>query len=682
MQFFPHHTLTIFLIFYCQMFYETIKACVEEAFGACNAEGNVMQDEMKLFGTHNITRTIMSCLDDLTNKGLYLLAMVLTGGSSKFEKTRWRMKKVIRDHLPKVLGSRNHNHHQMEICRELSQLLFDPQNFRAKCVTFLTPRSQSHHAAVTKVLCELQNLPCAALFAMYRKLKGAQVGKPQLVPHRHGWGRDYLIKKLRKSSEKMLSELAEGDELQEPLAKAMAIPGLLLKLTPGFQNSPVTEFYPFSSEIKNLQNEIAKAIWSLEKKIRLPELKNLQLLLDPNAKVSNRSLRAGIRKMLYEYLFECSEMDAIPKSLLEALAFINSNSRSTPLGCFRKEEVEEVVECILTVSAHTKQIVLDFLPDHDFDQDFADAYMEELEESDNGGDDSDDDGWLQEGRSSQSCRSHSIDSDYQVESTGESIPFDFKPPTPTTKENGSSSLLTPQKSLDSDFVGGLEPKHFAKMDSVTRHGITSSPFCESRSFSSMVHMDMSQIKVEGISESNMPKTNGNDFPSPVSANRRIERCEPECNSGVDPANSPPFISSNFSCGERKAVNDEQSTSKNQYLAIQEVCDETSVVAYNLIGHLLEEFAKTEGLDLDWRESLYLRGDNSVEEDSQGIGSTIFFFLFFPTKLYSKTILYGGMNFLLGFFFFLLLLFIYLHLAVTCKTLFFLYKICLHLNTKL
>jgi hypothetical protein len=89
--------------------------------------------------------------------------------------------------------------------------------------------------------------------------------------------------------------------------------------------------------------------------------------------------------------------------------------------------------------------------------------------------------------------------------------------------------------------------------------------------------------------------------------------------------SPPFISSNFSLGEQEAVSDKQSMSKNQYLATQEVCDETSMVAYNLIGHLLEEFAKREGLDLDWRDSLYLRGDNSVEEDSQGIGSIIFFF---------------------------------------------------------
>jgi hypothetical protein len=634
MQIFPLHTHD-FLNLYCQMFYETIKARIEEAFGACNAEGNVMQDEMKLFGTHNITRTIMSYLDDLTNKGLYLLAMVLTGGSAKFEKTRWRMKKVIRDHLPKVLGSRNHNHRQMEICRELSQLLFNPQNFREKCVTFLTPQSQSHHAAVTKVLCEVQNLPCVTLIAMYRKLKGAEAGKPQLVPRRHGWRRDYLIKKVRKASKKMLSELAEGDELQEPLAKAMAIPGLLLKLTPGFQNSSVTEFYPFSSEVKRLQNEIAKAIWSLKTKIRLPELKNLQLLLDPNAKVSNRSLRAGIRKMLTEYLFECSEMDAIPKSLLEALAIINSNSRSTPLGCFRKEDVEEEVECILNVSAHTKQIVLDLLPDHDFDQDFADAYMEELEESDNGGDDSDDDGWLQEGRSSQGSRSHYIDSDYQEESPGESIQSDFKPPTPTTKENGSSSLLAPQKSLDTDSVGGLEPKHFTEMDSVTRHGIISpSPLSESRFFSSMVHMDMNQNKVEGNSGSSTPKTNGNDFPAPVSTNRRFERHEPEYNSGVDLANSSPLISSNFSCGEQKDVNDKQSMCKNQYLAIQEVCDETSMVAYNLVGHLLEEFAKREGLDLDWRDRLYLRGDNSIEEDSQGIRSAIFFFPFFPTELYS------------------------------------------------
>lgn len=115
------------------IFYENVKTCVEEAFGARKVEvHNATQADLKMFDTHKITRIISSCLDELTTKGLYLLTLILTGGSVKFEKTRWKMKKVIRDHIPIVLRSQNHNHHQMEIYRQLSQLLNDPQNFRNK----------------------------------------------------------------------------------------------------------------------------------------------------------------------------------------------------------------------------------------------------------------------------------------------------------------------------------------------------------------------------------------------------------------------------------------------------------------------------------------------------------------------------------------------------------------------
>ncbi|KAF5465799.1 hypothetical protein F2P56_015773 [Juglans regia] len=621
-EFLKQRTLPESLLREDDIFYETIRMHIEEAFGACNAEGwhSVNEDHMVLSGTRSITRKIMSHLDDLTNKGLYLVATVLTRGSREFEKTRWKMKKVIKDLLPKVLGSRNHSH-QISICRQLSQLLSDPKNFREKGVTFFMSRSQSHHAAVKKVLSGLKNLPCEILIAMYRKLKGSQAGMPQLLPRRHGWGRDYLIKQVRKYSERMLSELGEGDELQEPLAKAMSVPGLLLKLTPGFQNSSVIEFYPFSSEVESLQNEIAKAILLLKTKVRLPVLKNLQLLLDPNAKISNRSLRTAIRKMLTEYLFECSEMDAIPKSILETLAIINStckkkinsNSQSTLLGCFSKEKVEEEVECILSVSALTKQIVLDLLPDHDFDQEFTDAYMEELEESDDGNDD--DDGWLLEDRSCRSSRSRYTDSVDELESTAESIPFNVKPPTSMTNGSISSSPFTPQKDLNGGSVEGLKPNDFSGIDSINPNRIIPSSLSWKSGFHSrMVDVDMNHNKVEGIGRSFMP-TDSNYIPSPVSANQRCERCEPECNSGIAPANTPPFISSNFSCGEQTANDDKQSKCKNQYLAIQEVCDETSMVAYNLIGHLLEKLAQTEGLDLDWRDHLYLRGDNSMEEDS-------------------------------------------------------------------
>lgn len=618
LEFLKYRSLPESLLREDDIFYETTKTLIEEAFGACNPGGghDVSQDDMEFFGKCNI-RTVISCLDDLTNKGLYLLATIVAGDSGKFEKTRWKMKRLIKDHLPKVLGSRNPSHFEMDICRQLSKLLNDPQYFREKGGTFWNPRSRSQHAAVTKVLSGLNNLPSEILIAMYRRLKGAQAGLPQLLPRRHGWGRGYLIKQLRKTSEKMLSELGEGDELQEPLAKAMAVPGLLVKLKPGSHNSSGTEFYPFSSEIKSLQDEIAKAIWLLKTKVRLPELKNLQLLLDPNAKVSNRSLRAAIRRMLTKYLYECSEMDAIPKSLLETLSIINNNSRSTPLGCFSKDEVEKEIESILSVSAQTKQIVLDLLPGHDFDQDFADAYMEVLEESDDGGDEGDnnENSWHVEESSSQASRFHFIDSNYEGESTGESIPFNLKQVTSTPKENRSSSLLTPQKDFSHSFEG-LEPMGCTGMHSVNPRGIiSSSPFRESMSLSRMVNICMNQNKVEGIGGSLMPKVNGN-YQSSVSANQSFDRCEPEHNSGLEPV-STPFISLKVSLGEQKAANDKQRSCKNQYLAIQELCDETSMIAYNLVGHLLDGFARAEGLELDWRESLYLRGGDSIEEDFQG-----------------------------------------------------------------
>lgn len=147
----------------------------------------------------------------------------------------------------------------------------------------------------------------------------------------------------------MLSKIDEGDELQEPLTKAMSVAGLTLKLILGCPY--VTEFRKFSPEIEVLQNEIAKAIWLLNKKVRFSELNNLQLLLDPNAKLTNRSLRMAIRNMLTEYLLECSDMDSIPEWLLETLAIINRCSRSAPFRYFSKKEIEKEVECILSVGA-------------------------------------------------------------------------------------------------------------------------------------------------------------------------------------------------------------------------------------------------------------------------------------------------------------------------------------------
>ncbi|XP_021820474.1 uncharacterized protein LOC110762180 isoform X1 [Prunus avium] len=550
------------------MFYETVKSSVDTAFGACDIEGGnrVFQDDMNLLDAPYVSGALSSCLDDLTNKGLYLFAVILTGRSVKFEKTRWKMKRVIREFLPKVFGRQDNHDDKMEISKQISQLLNDPQYFQDNFITFSSSRLQSHHAAVRKVLDGLRDLSYETLLAMHRKLKGGRQSLPQLRPKKSGWNRDSLINQVRKTIEKMLSELSIGDELQEPLTKAMAVVGLSLKLIPGFHNSTITEFHQFSPEIKILQDEISRAIWLVKTKIRIPELKNLKTLLDPNAKVSNRSLRTAIRKMLTEYLFDCGDMDTIPKALLETLVVINKNSQSKPHRRITKDEIEAEVECILNVSAQVKQIVWDLSPDHDLDLDFDDAYMEEMEECDDdddkpNGDDNGNNGRLEKDGLCGSDRSHSNDLFYEAESTAESMPFVCKPPTAETTRNDCYPLLTPNKSV---LVEGLEPMFSTQGDSV----------------------DSSSIK-RGL--------DGNS----------IERHEPECNTGMNTENLLHL--------KPEDTHEKQTTCKNKYLAVQEVCDETSIIAYNLIGRVLEEFAKTEGLDLDWDDTLYLRGDCATQE---------------------------------------------------------------------
>lgn len=609
-----------------QVYYETIKTRVEESFGACNSgeEHNVTEDNMQLFGTCNSTRMLISCLDSLTNKGLYYVATTLTGGSTKFEKTRRQMKKVIREFLSNSFRNRNHNCQEKSL-KQLSHHLNNPKNFRENCLMFSTPTLQSHHATVFKVLDELENLPFQALIAMDRKLRGVQGCMPQLRRHRHGRCRGHIIDRVRKTSKKMLSELGKVDELPEPLVKAMAIAGLSLKLKRGCQSSSEMEFHQFLPEIKSLQNEIVKAIWLLKTKVRFPELKTLQCLLDQNADISNSCLRTAIKKMLIEYLFECSEMNTIPKSLLEALAIINRTSRSPPFRCYAKEEIEQEVECVLSMSAQTKQIVLDFLPEHEYDQDFTDAYIEELEESDDSGYDNDDssdgnvdnDGWQSGLGTPRNIRFPFVESDYKLEGIGESMPVDSKSPASATWENGSSVHLTPNKRINGNSVGKIEPEDFTIADSMAVD--FKSPASATWGNGSSVHFT-SKERINGNSAGKSEPADFTimdsvpvDFRSPASVT---------WGNGSSARLTPNKKNNENSVGdiepEEPAVDCKPHEQRNQYLAIQEVCDETSMVAYDLIGHMLGKFAQEDEVDLDCNDSSYLRGNSSNQEYGQGI----------------------------------------------------------------
>ncbi|KAL2328879.1 hypothetical protein Fmac_022306 [Flemingia macrophylla] len=556
------------------IFHEAVRIRVEDAFGGhrIKQEKQASHDDMDLIQIPNMKRLISWCLDNFTINGLYLLAKIVTGDSFNYEMTRCKLKKVIKGSVSRILGSKDSNH--VETQKQIFMLLTNPQNFHDRCEPLPALRSQSCRAAVAQILHGLQNLPSQTLIAMRRKLKGVKAPVPQLQPQKHGWARDHLINLVKKISRKMLSQLERESELQEPLAKAMAIADLSLELTTGCHNIFAQEFYQFSPEVKSLQSDIMNAIWSVKKKVSMAQLRNLQLLVEPKATISNRCLRSAFVNFLTEFLFECSDMDSVPAFLLQTLDVINRGSNSGMHGLsFKKKDVEEEVDCILNMSASTKQIVLDLLPDDEFDKDFIDAYLEQPEESDDSGsNEDDDDSQLQEDIQFRNGTNDSMDSFYEAESVGDFAPFDF------------------------DTSGQqLQPNNCNKVN--LESNVYNTPY--------------SECQRESTEQFSTVMLSTNNCSSVLSPEREFDKNVIQRNGFPTDTKIDETDITNLFGKETEPI--KYGACKNQYLVIQNACDKTSMLAYNLIGHMLEEFAINECQDLNLSKSLYLSGHNHIEE---------------------------------------------------------------------
>ncbi|WZZ65709.1 hypothetical protein YC2023_077079 [Brassica napus] len=519
------------------LFYETAKSRVEEAFGFC--KNQEAQRKESMFCTKDVVRRLSMYLDSLTNEGLSLVVKIITGGSSSFDKTRPKMKQIIRESVRTDLRERGRD----DIVEQLHQALSDSENFRKDSAKPMFP---SHRDAALKALAELDKLSTQTLLAMKRKLEGS-VTIPRLKPSKMGGNKMDLIDQVKQASEKMLSELSSGDKLQEPLAKAMSLVDLSLKLSPGYNKTrPPTDFFHFSPETKKLQMEIVKAVWSLRTARIDAAFERVGLILDPEAQISKNRLRSAVERMLFEYLFECCDMDVIPKSLTNALSLVNKSTRTVDHRVFPGEAVEEETECILNVSAQVKQIAWQCIPDYELDQDFGDAYMEELEDSDD---------------------------DYSQDDAIDTSD-------PVQDEVGAEcSVLNSNVSSDE-----TSPHHIS---------------------SSLVIRDLT----ESITRARPMSL----FATPTSS-----KFTPVRDNQISPRSL--YSVENIKSDDRGAQNPIK-RKKNQYLAVQEICDDTSLVTYNLIGRLLEKFADQKGLDLKVDQRSYLRGESRLQEDVEGEGKS-------------------------------------------------------------
>lgn len=555
------------------VFYEDVKKIVEKGFGINHdeTEQHTSHDYVGFHSLRHMSRVVLGLFDDFTNNGLYCLAKVLTEDSFSFEKTRPQMEKVIRKNLD-FLQSIQCPSNLAEIQSQVSQLLGNQKNFRHP-VKHLNVTLKCHRDVIMKVLDRLGDMPTLALSAMYRKLKVVCGYVPQLCPRRSGWSRDRLIQRVRMLCLEMIGHLGDSDALPEPLAKAMAVACLSSKLATGFPDVSLVRFTRFTPELEVVQNEIFKAIRLLGERIKKGKIKKVQHLLDPESTMDSKGVKSAIKNMLIEFLYECCDMDTIPNSLLDALSVINETSSRR---VFPKEVIEEQVEEILNMSAAIKQILLDHTRGDKFDEDFADAYMEELVESDDGDIFDDDDDEEEEEEEFLTDDIHGVqiklnDFNEEVQSTRDPEVGSCS----SSLGDSSSSSSGAAKLLSDDECMDTEPSA-SKMLFSTSSG-------------------------KGLSPRDMPMLDCDD----------VERQDVVRGKSVD-SNSH----SGSSYLDRNPMSKDDKKSRIQYVAIQEVSDQASLALYRLMGQTMEELAKLEGLDLSSDDVSYLTGDSSGPEHSE------------------------------------------------------------------
>ncbi|KAL2921551.1 DNA-directed RNA polymerase subunit beta [Bienertia sinuspersici] len=552
------------------VFYEDVKIFVAKGFRAWDVEAEqTIVDEEEFCDVYNIPRFILALLDDLSNNGLCCLTKIVTRGSVSFSKTRPQMKKVIKNSLQEICRNQLDSNCQDQMQNQLTELLRNPNNFCQNHRKYIKLTRKSLLHALEKV--NLQPIPVRILSAMHRKLRGTKDYKPQLASCHSCWSKNRLIPRVINMCKEMIYQHDESDKLQYPLVKAMAVPSLYSRIASNYQDLSMAKFVQLPPEVEALQNELVKAIQTLEKRFKTRDLKKLQLLLDPVSKVGTNDLRKAIRAMLIDYLISCNDMEAVPDSLLKALSCINKNSCKT-IRTFPKEVIEEDVEHILDVGAEIKQLVWDSLSLGQLDQDFADAYMEELEESDDGDIFDDDD---------QQLHTHFLDevqirfNDFseEVASTGDADHAEFSSATSRNKDTDVSASCS--------------------------------------SFRAATFTDQDGCRDTEISEGEMhANVGGDDLPPLVSPmllgnGETMGTQDPPNNTLVD-MNLPKI------CSKQNQV--------NRYVAVQEVCDQASLVAYQLIGHILAEFGQIKALGLNLDNESYLRSAYPRSENFQDSNS--------------------------------------------------------------
>lgn len=525
--------------------YEIVKNEVEKSFGAYNdthKPHHVVQNFFQIFANFDIEsyssnpspflNKLYAVMNALSNKALCHVTNLISNTRNQFEKTRPTMVEIIQHHLPRFFEKSSKEDIQT-LMEKLSETFKDPSNFQETQLSLRTPLTQSLLSSIQNALALIDKMHLQVLIAMNRKL--SQVSTvPKFPPPAFTRRKDELLNVINKRCCMFLANLRDDLDLPEPFAKALSVVQLSLKQKTKSFEVINSEFYPFSPEVVGLQNDVLRALWSLQK-VRTRELKTLQHYVDPKGNIPIKAFRNSLSKYLLEILFEC-DLIGIPDDVLCIIAALNRKSRRKA-RLFTKELVNEEIEGVLVISSQLKRIV-------------SDTYENEVEplRSSNYCENNDfglaDDSYV---NASVDCETHSCLYD-KTEGAGESNGFIY---------------------MDNDIT--LETDVSESNDNHIKEACSVDGFIK---------------KLRA-----MEQADSTDFMAVDTSKKHNLKAENE-------------ITSQHLCQEGSSL------MRDSF--IQEICDETSLVTYKLIGHILDKFIHVNGTDCDEMTRNYLRGESSLQ----------------------------------------------------------------------
>ena len=180
---------------------------------------HVVQDGVQLFKLQKekdgslspeSLKFVHNTINKLSLEALHSVACIVNQNRNSFEKTRPRMKKLVKNNLPAYLadlGNENNSYHQ------LSQILTNPSSYLSDCMSLATPVKPRLLSSLVQALDELDALPSQALVAMKRKLKGKS-RSPRFELECQASTRQEIFEKVHRRCNKIISKLEKAVNCQ------------------------------------------------------------------------------------------------------------------------------------------------------------------------------------------------------------------------------------------------------------------------------------------------------------------------------------------------------------------------------------------------------------------------------------------------------------------------------------